>query len=184
MAKLTETIKGFMPLVNDDAETLILGTLPGNITIENYLSTGNIDYYFNFARNHFWLSFGKILCLDLQLITDRTNKGYQYRKQVLSKYKIALWDIYDKAEREIGNSSDKKIKNPSPNDLRTFLICHPNIKYVYTNGLGTYKKFIKINKNIQSNFPHIIFKGLTSTSNANNGHFDINEWENALNLIK
>ena len=184
MDDLLETIRGFKPIINGNSKILILGTIPGNKTLENFKLTGNEDYYINFSHNHFYSTIAEIFGLDMSLLFEKSNRGYQYRKKALLDNYISLFDIYSSCKRAIGVSSDNKIKNPVPSDIKSLLIKYSNIKYVYTNGLGTYKKFMKINKDIQSDFPHIIFKGLTSTSNANNGHFDINEWENALNLIK
>ena len=155
--KKTEPIQGFSPIVNDNSELVILGTIPGNVTLKNYLLTGNQDYYFNFSRNHFWQTIGQIFDLNLQLITDKSNTGYQYRKDMLLKYKIALWDIYATCERAIGNASDKAIKNPKANDLKAFLKKYPNIKYVVTNGIKTFKLLQENNPDIVSEFPKIIF---------------------------
>jgi len=182
MTDTLETILGFKPIIDKNAITLILGTIPGNKTFENFKSTGNEDYYINFSHNYFWKILTKILGLNPCLVFEKSDMGYKYRMQALLDNNIALWDIYSSCKRTTGRSSDSKIKNPTLNDVKGLLSNYPNIKYVYTNGIGTYKKFIKANKYIQSDFPNIVFKGLTSTSSANNRYFDFQEWQNALKI--
>lgn len=186
MTDTLETISGFHPIIDKNSVILILGTIPGNKTLELYKLTGNEDYYINFSHNKFWGTTADILKLNLKLIFEKSDIGYQYRKQSLLDNNIALWDIYSSCERAVNNASDNKIKNPVPNDIRALLSNYPKIRYVFTNGLGTYKKFIKINKHIESDFPNITFSGLTSTSSANNGNFNKQEWEQALfmNILK
>ena len=69
----------FPPLIYDDVEILILGSLPGKKSIE-------LKEYYGHPRNRMW----KILCAitNCDLPTD-----YGSKKIFLQKNKIGLWDV-------------------------------------------------------------------------------------------
>ena len=80
---------------DDDAEILILGTFPGEESLEKG------EYYAN-STNRFW----KVI---LTLLGEKAEPfDYEVKKEILKRNKIALWDIYEKAVR--GGSTDKNIK--------------------------------------------------------------------------
>ena len=84
----------FPPLICEDAEILILGSLPGKKSIE-------LKEYYGHPRNRMW----KILCAitNCDLPTD-----YGSKKIFLQKNKIGLWDVASSAERK--GSLDSNIK--------------------------------------------------------------------------
>ena len=168
-------IKGFEPIIDENSKILILGTLPSNESIKKYKETGNQDYYKD-NSNHFWEVISQLFLDGRNIKTE----SYEYRKELLLNNYIALWDVLKSADRLKGKSKDD-FKNPTPNDIKSILKKYPNISYVYFNGKGkTLNYFNKFNKDIYNEFPQITFDWLYSTSNANNGNFKIEQWENAL----
>ena len=77
----------FPPLIYEDVEILILGSLPGKKSIE-------LKEYYGHPRNRMW----KILCAitNCDLPTD-----YASKKIFLQKNKIGLWDVAGSAERKV-----------------------------------------------------------------------------------
>ena len=175
MEKEYQHCEGFEPIIDENSKILILGTLPSVDSIKNYKETGNQDYYFN-SSNKFWQKISDLF-LDGRNIK---NENYEFKKNLLLANGIALWDVLKCADR-VKDSSKDDFKNPIPNDIESILKKYPNIEYVYTNGKGrALNYFNRFNKNIRNNFPQITFSWLYSTSNANNGNFKIEQWEDAL----
>ena len=111
---------------DDDAEILILGTFPGEESLEKG------EYYAN-STNRFW----KVI---LTLLGEKAEPfDYEVKKEILKRNKIALWDIYEKAVR--GGSTDKNIKQKKSkfNDVFSWLKLHDSVKIVVFNG-GKSKK--------------------------------------------
>ncbi len=105
----------FAPIESKNSKMLILGTMPGERSIE-------LNQYYGHKGNQFWK-----LIFDIfnQPFTD----NYADRISLLKNNKIALWDVLSHCERE--GSADSKIKNAIPNNFKEFYKSHPNIKYVF-----------------------------------------------------
>ena len=105
----------FAPIASKDSTVLILGTMPGERSIE-------INQYYGHKGNQFW-----------KLMFDVFNKpftdNYTDRINLLTKNKIALWDVLSHCERE--GSADSKIKNAIPNNFELFYKKHPKIKHIF-----------------------------------------------------
>ena len=137
----------FSPLIYEDAEILILGSLPGKKSIE-------LKEYYGHPRNRMW----KILCAltNCDLPTD-----YESKKIFLQKNKIGLWDVASSAERK--GSLDSNIKKEIPNDVDSLLQDFPSIKVIGFNGKKSesmYSKFFILNDSIK-------YVSLPSSSPAN-----------------
>ena len=144
----TTTIKrSFAPIENNDVIVLILGTMPGEKSLE-------YQQYYAHPQNRFW-----------RVIAEITNQPlpekYEDKTTMLLTSGIALWDVVHSAERE--GSMDSNIKNEKPNDLKKFIDTHPNLKVVVFNGRGAEKLYSKyfIRR------PEIHYISLPSTSPAN-----------------
>ena len=109
----------FDPISNiDDTTILILGTMPGDKSIE-------IGEYYGHPRNRFWKIISTITGNDLPLT-------YSERKELLLKYKIGVWDVAHKVDRK--GSLDNAIKDEEPNNLYEFITAHKNLKTICFNG--------------------------------------------------
>ena len=93
--------KGLNPVFNDEIEILILGSCPGDESIEK-------QEYYSSSSNNFWKLVGKIIEIDLEL-------PYKEKIEILLKNHIGLWDVMRSCERE--GSLDRNIKRFTPNDF-------------------------------------------------------------------
>ena len=148
-------IFGFPPVADDNSEILILGSMPGQESL-------NKQQYYGHARNQFW----KIL---FELFEVPMEENYESKVALLHKNKIALWDVIYYCERE--GSLDTNIRNEKINDLNTFIKNHPKIKAVFFNGDRAYKDFKKYIG--FGEFQGIEFIKLLSTSPANSKPFAV-----------
>lgn len=121
--------KAFPPIIDSQSKILILGTMPGEKSLE-------IQEYYGNRGNQFW----KLL---FTLINKDFSYDYIIRKKLLKENSIALWDVLQYCERE--GSLDSKIKNEIPNDFETFYKAYPNIKNVFfssKNAALYYDKYV------------------------------------------
>ena len=148
-ATLTNTKRSFDPISNSDTTILILGTIPGDKSLE-------LGEYYGHSRNRFWKIISTITDNDIPLT-------YTDKKALLLKTKIGIWDVAHKANRK--GSLDSAIENEEPNDLDSFIARHKSLKVVSFNGTKSQALFDKY-FNRQSGLKYI---SLPSTSPANTG---------------
>jgi hypoxanthine-DNA glycosylase len=121
--------KAFAPIVNNDCKILILGTMPGDKSLQMQ------EYYGN-KGNQFWR-------LLFTVCNKEPQSDYSAKIQLLHDHNIALWDVLQYCERE--GSLDSKIKNEVANDFETFYKNYPNIKSVFfssKNAGAYYDKYL------------------------------------------
>jgi hypoxanthine-DNA glycosylase len=160
-------VKGFKPIVGKDARLVILGTLPGRISLERQ------EYYAD-PGNAFWFIVQQLFGI------DRT-ASYDDRLEALINNRIAIWDVLKQAER--GGSSDKNIVKGTevPNDFAAFFRAHPSIKNVFFNGGAARKYFQSLvvpNLRLNVGSPRINNPALLSSSNATVGYTKTDKVEN------
>ena len=147
-------IKGFEPIVFEDSEVLLLGTLPGALSLKK-------EYYYADEGNYFWEFFSEYAGQDKPQSKEAVIK-------ILKGLKVALWDIYESAVREDEahkeTSKDSDIVDVEWNDILSFLQAYPNIKRVGLLGKKAYKEFIR-------KYPNIKAECLPSTSGSNGGQW-------------
>ena len=114
----------FAPIASQDANILILGTMPGTKSLE-------LNQYYGHSQNNFW----KFM---FTIFNENPSADYEIKKALLLKNKIALWDVLQYCDR-VG-SLDSAIKNEIANDFETFLKQHPQIKTILFNGQKAEKK--------------------------------------------
>lgn len=156
----------FAPITSNDANILILGTMPGTKSLE-------LNQYYGHKQNNFWKFMFTILKEDF-------SDDYPTKKALLQKNKIALWDVLQFCER-VG-SLDSAIKNEIANDFETFLKSHPNIKTILFNGQKAatfFKKYVHLQKEY-----HLITLPSSSPANASqNFQSKLEEWKIIETLI-
>lgn len=110
----------FPPIAGADARVLILGSLPGQMSLQR-------QQYYALPRNAFWAIMG-------QLVGAGPESPYAQRTQTLVERRIALWDVCAVAER--AGSLDSAILRASvvPNDFAGFLGRHADIRLICFNG--------------------------------------------------
>lgn len=141
---------GLAPVEDPDSEILILGTLPGKMSLRSN------QYYAN-SSNHFWKIISKVF-------NEYVGTEYQEKLSFLKKHHIALWDVLLSADRD--TSLDSDIKNPVANDLEGFIRNHPKLRVVCLNGIEAYRYLTTLvgHYNIPEN---ISLFSLPSTSSSN-----------------
>ena len=123
----TNIKESFDPISDSETTVLILGTIPGDKSIE-------LNEYYGHPRNRFW-----------KIISSITNNNipltYSDKKLLLLKSKIGIWDVAHKANRK--GSLDNAIENESPNDLDSFISKHKNLRVIGFNGTKSEALFDK-----------------------------------------
>jgi hypoxanthine-DNA glycosylase len=111
---------GFDSIARADARVLILGTLPGKLSLER-------RQYYAQPRNVFWRIMGDLLGFDRDL-------PYEQRTSRLVENGIALWDVCAAAHRSGSLDSNIQIPDADVNDFSAFFAMHSRIALVCFNG--------------------------------------------------
>jgi hypoxanthine-DNA glycosylase len=114
------TIHSFVPVADEHAEILILGSMPGDAS----LTAGQ---YYAHKQNAFWRIMAELLCFDPAI-------PYAAKTQALRSARIALWDVLHSCKRSGSLDSMIEIGTQIANDFSTFFRAHRNITHVYFNG--------------------------------------------------
>jgi hypoxanthine-DNA glycosylase len=144
----TPLLRGFPPVADARARTLILGSFPS----AQSLVAG--QYYAN-PRNAFWSITG-------ELFGFQAAGPYDRRLAELQSHGIALWDVLHACRR--GGSADSAIdpKSLVVNDFGEFFADYPAITVVYFNGV----KAAELYRRLASAPDEIHYHRLPSTSPA------------------
>ena len=145
--------KGFPPIANAHARVLILGSLPGQVSLQR-------QQYYAQPHNAFWKIMGRLFDAGPEL-------PYDERAQRLVQNGIALWDVCAAAQRP--GSLDVSIVHSSvvPNDLTAFIESHPDIGLICFNGgkgAELYRRFVL--PGLPASVRAIRYETLPSTSPA------------------
>lgn len=117
----------FPPIANEKTEIMILGSLPGEMSLE-------LQQYYAHPRNRFWRVIAEITRSEIP-------QNYEEKLQLLQQNKIGVWDVVQTAKR-IG-SLDTNILDEVPNDLESFIVNHPKLKVIAFNGAKSRALFDK-----------------------------------------
>lgn len=148
-------VTSFSPISDPSAEILILGSMPGVLSL-------TANQYYAHPRNGFW----PIMAL---IYGFKPSIDYAQRMDCLIANKVAVWDVLQCCVRP--GSLDSAIVNGSriANDFEAFFKLHPNIQLVAFNGSEAEKSFnnLVLSKiENHANLKHIKFIRLPSTSPA------------------
>jgi len=136
--------KSFIPIADEHARILILGTMP---SVESRKS----GFYYAHPRNRFWKVVANLSRNPLpQSVKEKTHL-------LLTNY-IALWDVL--ASCDISGSDDSSIREPIYNDIGSFIRDKP-IKKVLCNGRKAYEFCLKLELPIP-----VLYMPSTSPANA------------------
>jgi len=143
------------PAISDYSATrLILGSMPGKASLE-------AGQYYAHPRNLFWKALNTFDLVD-------SGASYPRRCQQLIEQRIALWDVLKLCTRTSSLDSDIVASSMVANDLRSFLIHHPNVTQVFFNGAKAqqiYQRYVL--PEIGAEFSNLTTTRLPSTSPAN-----------------
>lgn len=158
---------GLAPIANKESCILLLGTMPGDHSLQ-------LKQYYGNSINQFW----RII---FTLFNEPPTEDYNKKVELLLNNNIALWDVLANCKRK--GSAESSIKEEIPNDFVSFYKKHPNIKHVIftSNKAETYYN-LYIGKNAVRNYYL-----LPSPSRSNSWQSvttKINEWKLILRLIE
>jgi hypoxanthine-DNA glycosylase len=120
----------FNPISSPDARLLILGSLPGQASLEK-------NEYYAHPQNAFWTIMGA-------LFETGTQRPYAERVNRLIERGVAVWDVCQEAYRP--GSLDAAIVPQSvvANDFVDFYAAHPHIKTVVFNGAAAHQQYKRL----------------------------------------
>lgn len=147
--KSENTKYSFASISNPETNILILGTMPGERSIE-------LGEYYAHHRNRFW----KIIST---ITGNPTPTDYSEKLNLLRVTNIGVWDVAYRVNRK--GSLDSEISDEVPNDVDGFINSHKNLKVIGFNGTNAealFDKFFTRNREIK-------YVSLPSTSPANTG---------------
>lgn len=134
------------PVIDEHTRILIVGSMPGKISLEKQ------QYYGN-ERNHFW----RIMS---HMLNQSIPTNYEEKLVWLLQNRIGLWDVIASCERE--GSLDAAIKQEIPNDFPQLIARYPQVERIVFNGAKAEKVFLKYFK---QTFSHTVsYMRMPSTS--------------------
>jgi hypoxanthine-DNA glycosylase len=111
--------RSFAPVIDAHVRLLILGSLPGE------MSLAQSQYYGN-PQNRFWHLMSEVIRTDLRAC------DYPSRLQTLLQHGVGLWDVVAQAHRT--GSLDGNIRNHAHNDLAGLAATLPRLRSIAFNG--------------------------------------------------
>jgi hypoxanthine-DNA glycosylase len=120
---------GFPPVVCAGARVLILGSMPGVMSLAR-------QQYYAQPRNAFWPIMGELFSAAPEL-------SYPKRLQRLCRSGIALWDVLQSCERDGSLDSNIVMKTAETNNFVRLFSDHPGIDRVFFNGATAEKIFVR-----------------------------------------
>lgn len=158
---------GFQPIAGDGAKILILGSLPGQRSLQQ-------QQYYAHPRNAFWRIMRELYGVDGE---------YKQRCAGLIENRIALWDVLAASVRPGSLDSNIDMQTARANDFSGFISEQPRLQKIAFNGKKAEQLFTKLVP--QSCCEKLVFASLPSTSPAHAAmRFDqkLAAWESGLRL--
>ncbi len=146
-------VHSFEPIVGRDPRIVILGSMPGVVSLQA------VQYYAN-PRNVFWAIIAELFGID-------TDCNYESRIRQISRSPLILWDTLKACHRE--GSLDSKIlrQQIEANNIAGLIEQHSSLRVIAFNGAASAKYFDQLEKHrLPANHRPELIK-LPSTSPAN-----------------
>jgi TDG/mug DNA glycosylase family protein len=146
-------VHSFPPIESSIARVLILGTMPGRVSLRE-------RQYYAHPQNAFWRIAGTIMGFD-------PASPYAVRVALMRAAGIAIWDVLKSCTRQSSLDSDIVYSSAVPNDLPGFLGEHPQIRRICFNGAKAEALFARHVRPRLAADPDVHYVRLPSTSPAN-----------------
>jgi len=145
--------QSFPPVIDRRAHTLILGSMPGQASLD-------AQQYYAWKHNAFWPVMRRLLRMP-------ESASYEARLRALQAAGFALWDVLAECRRE--GSLDASIDHDSAraNDIASLLQTHPGITLICLNGSTVQTLFRRHVARTQALPANLTVLTLPSTSPAN-----------------
>ena len=146
-------VHSFDPLLNRESRVLILGSMPGKVS----LLAGE---YYAHPRNLFWRLMEELLLVD-------RSAAYPKRVAQLLARRVGLWDVLKTCTRSSSLDSDIVPSSVVANDFARLFEAYPGIRVVCFNGAKAEASF---RRHVLPSFrarEDVVFHPLPSTSPAN-----------------
>jgi TDG/mug DNA glycosylase family protein len=114
------TVASFQPLVLPSARVLILGSMPGAMSLQR-------QQYYAHPRNGFWPIMSRICGFDASAL-------YEKRVEALTQSGVALWDVLGSCVRSGSLDSSIEKHDRVHNEFAEFFDAYPGITLVCFNG--------------------------------------------------
>jgi len=124
------TVRSFDPIAAPDAVILILGSMPGRLSLAR-------QQYYAHPQNLFWRIMGELFGAAPQL-------PYAERVQKLRQNRVAVWDVLRQCYRETSMDSDILPDSMRVNDFPGFFSQHPQLRQVFFNGATAENAFRRL----------------------------------------
>lgn len=146
-------VHSFEPIVGRDPRIVILGSMPGVVSLQA------TQYYAN-PRNAFWAIIAELFCINI-------DGGYESRVREISQLPLILWDTLKACHREGSLDSNILQSQIEANDIAGLLEMHHGLRVIAFNGAASEKYFNKLEKHRLPANHRIELIKLPSTSPAN-----------------
>lgn len=147
-------IHSFPPISDRQARILILGSMPGKVSLRE-------SQYYAHPRNLFWRFMEEIFDIGHEA-------PYSARCQLLKQNGVALWDTLKTCTRTSSLDSDIDDATIVPNDISGFLRRHPQVRMICFNGAKSESVFLQqVAPTLGQSLEAIELRRLPSTSPAN-----------------
>lgn len=125
-------LSGLAPVARPDAKVLILGSMPGQASLD-------AQQYYGHPRNQFWPLMQQLFAVDASL-------PYPQRLLALQNAGVALWDVIGVCQRQ--GSLDSAIRPSSVqfNDIALLLTQLAQLQAIWLNGGTAAKSWQKLQK--------------------------------------
>ncbi len=148
-------VHSFEPIVGRDPRIIILGSMPGVVSLQA------VQYYAN-PRNAFWTIIAELFDIDIDC-------SYQARAAQISRLPLILWDTLKACHRQGSLDSKILMQQIAANDVAGLLARHAGIRAIAFNGATSEKYFNQLEKPRLPVDHRIELIRLPSTSPANAG---------------
>lgn len=115
-----QRVWGFPPVAAPGARCLILGSMPGAVSLQH-------QTYYAHRQNAFWRILGDLGVCD-------PAAPYAERLAALARCGIALWDVIAGCERPGSLDADIVAESVQVNNFPAFFAAYPQIEQVFFNG--------------------------------------------------
>ena len=122
-------VQSFDPVSRHDARILVLGSMPGVISLQQ-------QQYYAHPRNAFWPIMSHLFGFDADL-------PYAERCRFLMDNGVAVWDVLKACKRPGSLDASIVASTMVVNDFPAFLLQHPGIGTICFNGATAEKTFLR-----------------------------------------